>query len=60
MLSCKRSPATAEDEKEEEYEDEDTQAKNEFEVFKRWLDGTTPSSSAAPLKCKICGLEVCR
>ena len=34
-----------------DYQDEDMQTQKEFDDFKRWLDGNTPSTSAACPKC---------
>lgn len=34
-----------------DYQDEDIQTQKEFDDFKRWLDGNTPSVSTACPKC---------
>ena len=71
MASCKRSPASKEDDKEEEYVDEDGQSRQEFEQFKRWLDESVPRGSDQPAPvmqpppvpagpCQACGWPKCR
>ena len=62
MASCKRSPSSVGDddvEKDDEDDEDGVQSKNEFDEFKKWLDGKTPSQ-AVPTKCNKCGSAPCR